>query len=135
MTAAQLTFIKKTAAKWGRRYRFSIVEDLEQEGYLAVESGKDPHDAIMNAWKYWQWEDLHQGKHKSPPPVKVGEAHEFELVMESHEGRVIARDFLKKIFAAVGKKARATMTANYTGAHCVWRPEVKAELLRVATEV
>ncbi len=129
------SIIKRTAAKWGRRYRFSIVEDLEQEGHLALARGKDPHDAIINGWKYWRWEDLHQGRHEGPPLVKVGEPREFELVTESPERTLLARDLLEKIFLAVGDKARATMTANYTGAHCVWRPEVKAELLEAASSV
>lgn len=134
MTAEQMTFVHKLAKRCARRTQGDYREtfsDFMQEALFAEWLGKDPIDAVRQAWKYWVFGNRHHGRVKFEKPVFF-EPRAIELSGKSIEEEIIIRDLLKKIWQRVGTKARAAMRANYIGAPYVWRSEVKAEFLRVA---
>jgi hypothetical protein len=131
-----MTFIRKWAKKWASRTQSDYREtfsDFMQEALFAEWRGKDPIDAVRQAWKYLEFGKTEHRKSKHDKPILV-EPREYEHITKSIEGEIVNRDLIRKIWQRVGAKARAAMRANYIGAPYVWRPEVKAELFKAAME-
>lgn len=137
--------IRAFARRYGRKCRINMTEDFYQEAQLAVADGKDPLNAIRYAYRYWEFG---YSGHRHVPydrpvhvEVKLDKEEEeggtafVDILDEGFESKVISRDYLQQIYERCGYRSQQTMRANYFGEPCVWRPEVKAELLAVVSQL
>lgn len=133
--SANPAVVKLSARKWGRRCRFSMVEDFHQEAMLAQLENRDAIDAVRHAWKYWVFGTRHHGRVGFDRPVHVGPVRDYELRAGSVDEEIIVRDLVAKIWQRASRRAREAIQANLVGSPYVWRPEIGSELRAIAASM